>query len=268
VSAWVLVVLSCAQWLGPPPPPTVTRLVTLAPSLTETVLALGAKDTLVGVSRFDEAPEVAQLTRVGGFIDPSIETILSLKPHLVVVQKSPGNQRPIEKLASLGVPVLALSLTSIADAVEAMVVLGKVLKHEETAAGLVRELEQAREQQRALATAVKPSVLFVYGFSPLVVAGPGSFADQLLQDCGARNVVKKAPTAYPVWSKEQLLKAPPDVLVDASDSADGRDAVKALAPRTRWVTLENKDLMHPGPALARSLAGLCRSLRPTADAGR
>jgi iron complex transport system substrate-binding protein len=256
-----LVLQAGAQWLGPPPASEVRRVVTIAPSLTETVLALGAKDRLVGVSRFDEAPEVKGLPRVGGFVDPSIETVLTLKPDLVVVQKSPGNQRPIEKLASLGVPVLALPLTTVADAADAMRELGRVLGTGERAQALIDELAAARAAERKLAPKTPARVLVVYGFSPLVVAGPGSFADELLADCGVQNVVKRAPTAYPVWSKEQLLAAPPDVVVDASDVGEGREAVKALAPRSRWVMLTNKDLLHPGPALARALAPLCASLR-------
>lgn len=252
---------SSALWLGPPPPAAVKRVVTIAPSLTETVLALGAGELLVGVSRFDDAPEVKALPRVGGFVDPSIETVLSLSPNLVVVQKSPGNQKPIEKLAALGVTVLALPLTTVADAQDAMLELGRVLKREARAKELVDELVAARTRQRARPLKVKPKVLFVYGFSPLVVAGPGSFADELLSDCGVTNVVKRAPTSYPVWSMEQLVTAPPEVLVDASDSGDGREAVRALVPKTRWVPLENKDLLHPGPALARALEPLCTSLR-------
>lgn len=258
----LVVAASPAQWLGPKPPPEVTRVITIAPSLTETVLALGAGELLVGVSRFDEAPEVKALTRVGGFVDPSIETVLTLKPHLVVVQKAPGNQKPIEKLASLGVPVLALPLTTVADAADAMRVLGAVLKREQQATLLIAALEAARAKERAAVSAgPAPRVLFVYGFSPLVVAGPGSFADELLRDCGVHNVVTRTPTAYPVWSQEQLVAAPPEVLVDASDSDAGRAAVKALTKKTRWVALENKDLLHPGPALARALGPLCASLR-------
>lgn len=256
-----LVLNAGAQWLGPAPPAEVRRVITIAPSLTETVVALGAVERLVGVSRFDEAPEVRGLPRVGGFVDPSIETVLTLKPDLVVVQKSPGNQRPIEKLASLGVPVLALPLTTVADAAEAMRELGRALKTGSRAQALIDELAAARAAVRKLAPKTPSRVLVVYGFTPLVVAGPGSFADELLSDCGVQNVVRRAPTAYPVWSKEQLLAAPPDVVVDASDVGDGRDAVKALAATSRWVTLTNKDLLHPGPALARALGPLCASLR-------
>jgi iron complex transport system substrate-binding protein len=254
------------QWLGPKPVSPVTRVVTLAPSLTETVLALGAGAALVGVSRFDEAREVAALPRVGGFNDPSVETIVALRPQLVVVQMAPANQRPVETLARLGVPVLALPLTTVDDVSQAMRELGRALGRPARGEALVDALQRAREQVRAAATTrgTRPRVLFVYGFAPLVVAGPGSFAHELLSDCGAVNVAEKAPTAYPMYSLEHALALAPEVVIDAADTASGKLEVQALGPmsRARWVKLPSQDLLHPGPALASGLAALCALLVP------
>ena len=101
------------RWLGHKPQGPVRRVVTLAPSLTETVLMLGAGERLVGVSRFDELPEVKALPRVGGFVDPSVEAVLGLRPDLVLVQPSPGAQQAVEKMAELGTPVLLLPLHTV-----------------------------------------------------------------------------------------------------------------------------------------------------------
>jgi iron complex transport system substrate-binding protein len=259
------------QWLGPPPPAEVTRVVTLAPSLTETVLALGAGARLVGVSRFEEDPAVAALPKVGGFNDVAVEAVVALKPQLVVVTMAPANRRPVETLGRLGVPVLALPLTTVEDVAQAMGELGRVLGRAERAAELVGALEGTRAQMRAEAKRRRhsPRVLFAYGFSPLVVAGPGSFAHQLLEDCGATNVALQAKTAYPTYPLERAVALAPDVVVDAADTAGGRDEVRALlpAPRTRWVTLGSTDLLHPGPTLARGLRALCALLADAPRAG-
>ena len=90
------------RMLGPAPHGEVRRVVTLAPSLTDVVLALGAGERLVGVSRFDERPEVSRLPRVGGFVDPSVEAVLALHPDLVLAQPGPGNRRAVETMAGLG----------------------------------------------------------------------------------------------------------------------------------------------------------------------
>ncbi|GMU60009.1 MAG: periplasmic-binding protein [Myxococcaceae bacterium] len=271
LSLLVLAGASDAQWLGPPPPAQVTRVVTVAPSLTETVLALGAGERLVGVSRFDERPEVEALPRVGGFNDLSVEAVVALRPELLVVQKAPANQKAVETLARLGVPVLAVPLTTASDVASAMTVLGRTLGKEEAGKRLVDELSQtrARMRERAKQRRTKPRVLFVYGFTPLVVAGPGSFADELLRDCGAVNAAQKAPTAYPTYSLEKAVKLAPDVLIDAADSMEGKAPLQALGPlkRTRWVTLPTRDLMQPGPALTRGLPRLCELLDAPPDAG-
>lgn len=266
ISAALTLVLAAGpvQWLGPKVAPEVTRVVTLAPSLSETIIALGATQTLVGVSRYDEAPEVAEVPRVGGFNDPSIEAIVALKPQLVVVQKAPANQKPVETLARLGITVLALPLTSVDDVSQAMEQLGKVLHRVDQATAMVRELASTRERMRAAAKAHgKPvRVLFVYGFAPLVVAGPGSFAHELLEDCGGANVAEKAATAYPTYSLERVVKLAPEVIIDAADTATGREELKALGPlkHSKWATLPSQDLLHPGPALARGLEALCQLL--------
>jgi len=250
------------QWLGPKAPAEITRVVTLAPSLSETIIALGAGASLVGVSRYDEAPEVAAVERVGGFNDPSIEAIVALKPQLVVVQKAPANQKPVETLARLGISVLALPLTSVDDVAQAMEQLGLVLHREAQASALVTTLAQTRQRMREQAKkrGARPRVLFVYGFSPLVVAGPGSFAHELLEDCGAANVAQKATTAYPTYSIERAVKLAPEVIIDAADTASGREELKAHGPlkKAKWVVLPSQELLHPGPALAHGLEALCQ----------
>ncbi|HEY0840310.1 MAG TPA: helical backbone metal receptor, partial [Vulgatibacter sp.] len=99
--------------LGPEPAAKPARVVTLAPSLSEIVLELGAGDTLAGVSRYDDDPAVAALPRVGGYLDPSPEAILALRPDLLLVEPSPGNRAVVERLAGLGVSVLVLPLKGI-----------------------------------------------------------------------------------------------------------------------------------------------------------
>ncbi len=261
------------QTLGPPAPAVVRRVVTLAPSLTDAVLALGGVDVLVGVSRFDERPEVRALPRVGGFVDPSVEAVAALRPDLVLVQPGPGNHAPVLALASLGISILALRLSSVDDVVAGLRATAAALGRPQQGDALVQALEAARAQVRARARGVKAvRVLFAYGFEPLVVAGPGSFADELLRDAGGTNVAADAGRAYPVWSVERALAARPDVVLDASEGAAGRDTLHALPGlrEARWVRLPSPALLHPGPALGEGLAELFLALHPEAapEAGR
>lgn len=247
-----------ALHLGPKLPAPVTRVVTVAPSLTDLVLKLGAGALLVGVSRYDEDPQVAKLPRVGGFIDPSVETVVSLEPQLVVVQKAPGNRQVVEKLAELGISVLALPMTSTQDVLDAIVEVGAALGRQAQAKQLVAAVSSAREKVRFEAKAKKahPKVMLIYGFRPLVVAGPGSFADELITDVGGVNVAAKAPSAYPTYSLERAVAMQPDVVIDCSDSADGRVETRALITRPRWVQLKSRALLQPGPSLGEGLVEL------------
>jgi len=244
--------------LGPKVPSPVERVVTLAPSLTDTVLVLGAGKTLVGVSRFDEDPAVAKLPRVGGFVDPSVESVLALKPQLLIVQMSPGNRQAVEKIASLGVSVLAVPMTTVRDVLEMISEVGASLGRADEAKQLVASIEAIRARVRAEGKAKKthPRVMLIYGFKPLVVAGPGSFADELLVDLGAVNVSGKAPNPYPVFSLERAVALQPDVVVDCSDVDDGRADTKALINKPRWVQPPSRALLQPGPSLGKGLVEL------------
>ncbi|MFE8602621.1 ABC transporter substrate-binding protein [Archangium violaceum] len=264
---------SAPRFLGPKPPEKVKRVVTLVPSLTETVIALGAGSTLVGVSTYDEAKEVAGLPRVGGFVNPSIERVVGLEPDLVLVQPGPGNQRAVETMARVGVPILLLPLHTVADTLEAMRAVGKALGKQKEAEALVQGIESTRARIRERAKGSQaPRVLFVYGFEPLVVAGPGSFADELLRDAGAINVASDAGSAYAVYSLERAVGSRPEVVVDAADVDVGKDKVAALPSlsQARWVELPSMALLQPGPSLGRGLEELFALLHPAAkkpDAG-
>ena len=117
------------QHLGPPAPAEVRRVVTLAPSLSEIVLALGARDRLVGVTRFDDDPRTEKLPRIGGYNDPQPEAVLAVKPDLVLAEPSPENRGPVETLARLGIPVEAFPLATVANIEDAVAAIaGELLE--------------------------------------------------------------------------------------------------------------------------------------------
>lgn len=261
------------RFLGPQRKGPPQRVVTLAPSLTDTVLALGAGERLVGVSRFDQRPEVKSLPRVGGFVDPSVEAVIALKPDLVLVQPAPGNQKPVEKMAELGIPVLLLPLHSVDQVLKSIQACGQALGRQKEATVLAKRIQGTRERIRRQARTLKrPRVLFVYGYQPFIVTGPGSFADELLRDAGAINAAEKATSPYPVYSVESALRARVDVVVDAVEAhVGGGEKLRSLPglKEARWVKLPSLDLLHPGPRLAEGLEELFRLLHPelAADAG-
>jgi iron complex transport system substrate-binding protein len=254
-----------ATRLGPPPPAVPRRVVTLAPSLTDTVIALGLQDRLAGVTRYDDAPEVARLPRVGGFLDPNVEAILALRPDLVLWMTDGGALGAMERLGALGVPILALPVVDVAD-VYAMArlvggALGDAAGGDRLAGRLRADVERIRERAAGLP---RVRVLFVVGVEPLVVAGPGSYPDEVLRLAGAENVASGA-RPWPVYPLEKAVSDAPDLVVNAAvlepPEAIARLPIPAVR-RGRVHRLRNDGALRPGPRLPAALEELFAAIHP------
>ena len=250
------------QHLGPKAPEKAQRVVTLAPSLSEVVLALGAQDRLVGVTRFDDDPRTARLPRIGGYNDPQPEAVLAVKPDLVLAEPAPANRGPVETVARLGVAVEAFPLSTVADIEDAIKGIAELLGDPEKGRALARELEAARAAARQSALG-KPRLkaLLVFGLDPLVVAGVRGFAGELLQDAGGENAAGGSEKPFLRMSAEAAVRAAPEVIVLCGvDSPAGRPAIPGL-DKTRVVRLRSTALLHPGPRLPQALDDLAVALR-------
>lgn len=263
-----------AIWVGPKPATPPRRVVTLAPSLTDVVLALGLEDRLTGVTRMDDAREVAKLPRVGGFLDPNPEVILGLEPDLVLWVTDGGALAAVRRLAELSAasrrpfPILAIPVVNVADTFATARLVGDALGEPGRGDALAQRLQTAVERVRARAKGLATKrVLFVVGREPLVVAGPGSFPDELLRIAGCRNVVG-GTLPWPVYPVEKAVADDPDVLVDAA-AREPAEAISRLAaiPAVRRgdvVRLKNDDLLRPGPRMIAGLEALFRAVHPEA----
>ena len=249
--------------LGPPPPAQVRRLVTLAPSLTDLALSLGAKEQIVGVTRYDDAAEVQQLTRIGGYSDPSVETILRLAPDLVLCQPSPGNKGAVEQLARTGIAIQIFPLESMADVSSALVRIGRLLARREAARVAVERIDAARQRAREAAArrGHHPRVALLFDVSPIVAAGPGSYVDELLADAGALNVVERAPQPFPTLPREALLARKPDHVLLAPMAVHGT-STEGLSSSlgTDATELRSIGFVRPGPRVVEALDELTQLL--------
>jgi iron complex transport system substrate-binding protein len=263
-----------AVWAGPRPTSPPRRVVVLAPSLTDVVVAMGLADRLVGVSRQDDDPAVARLPRVGGYLDPNPETVLGLSPDVVfwvtngsalpavrrIVELSRASRRPF--------PVVALQIDGLADVLATPRVVADVLGEPARGEALARALAADVDAVRARAAGLaRKRVLFVVGREPLVVAGPGSFPDELLRVCGAENVVR-GDRPWPVYPLEKAVADDPDLVVDAAPQ-EPPEGIRRLATipavrRGAVLRLANDDLIRPGPRMIRGLVELLRGIHPEA----
>ena len=258
-------------WVGQRPA-SPRRVVVLAPSLTDVVLALGLRDRLVGVTRLDDAPEVKDLPRVGGFIDPSPEAVVGLAPDLVLWVTDGGALPAVRRIAELALSsrrpfaVLAIPVVSVADVLALPRIVGDALGAPAAGEKLAAELSARVEAVRkASAGMPRPRVLFVVGRDPLVVAGPGSFPDELLRIAGAENVVK-GERPWPVYPLEKAVADDPALVVDAAalEPAEGIGRLRAIpAVRKGAVArLPDDDVLRAGPRMVRGLERMFRMIHP------
>lgn len=254
------------------PQPPIARIVSLAPSLTEILFALGLGDRVVGVTRFDDyPPEVAALPRVGGYLDPSVEAILALAPDLVVTVRNASNEARMRSLARLRVPVLVLGEAGLYDLWGNIAYLGALLGQDGPAAVLLAELQGRARAVAAKASALpRPRTLVLYSRRPFVAAGPGTFADEMLRLSGGENVLESARVRYPTIPTEELFRLSPAIIVDASDqNGRGTDArfwepyraIPAVAAG-RVHTVDPVLFFRPGPRIVQGLERLLGVLHP------
>jgi len=255
-----------AQWLGEPPKKA-ERIVSLAPSATELIFAMGAGERVVGVTRYDDVPKaVLKLPKVGGFIDPNHEAIFALKPDFVVAVPTSGGRKALDDLARLGVPVLVLPGLDLAEIWLSIDALGRTLGMV-VAADALKEKLQAQRQKLIAQHRGKKSIkaLVVVGLRPIVAIGPGSYLHAGLADIAVENAVT-LDKPYPVLDPEFLFKLDPDVIVDLSyGPGSGPEAWHAVADLRavrdkRVVKFDDDALRRPGPRLFAGLARLAAAL--------
>lgn len=242
-----------------PPPGGVQRIVSLVPSVTETVFALDRGDRLVGISTFCDYPpdEVRGIPRAGSYLTPSVETIVALRPDVVIGVPTPGNQTAVEQLRSLGVPVVIVGELTLDDTWQAIRTIGRWVGNEEGANALVERIQAQIAEVRERASRVQPrKVLFVVGHDPLVVAGKGLFIDELIGIAGGINVGAQSPGTWPRISLETVVAAAPEVIIDgvmgseagASLEAYWRPYTSVPAVRDGRLRAQSSDaLLRPGP---------------------
>jgi len=249
------------------------RVVSLSPSTTEALAAIGARAALVGRSRYcDSPPDVASLPEVGGYVDPNYEAILALAPDLVTGARGPSGPDLTTRLEARGVRTY-FPVTESFDGIDAMLRgLGARTGHAREADAVVLGLH-AEEAAVSGAVASLPPVrtLLLFGIAPIVAAGPGGFPDEMLRRAGGVNVVAEGG-AYPTLGFERVLALDPDVIVDAAwGEAEEAGRISTASPgwrelravkAGRVVRLRDEEVLRPGPRIGAGLRLLAKALHP------
>ncbi len=243
------------------------RIISIAPSITEILYAIGAQDRVVGVSSADDyPPEVRSKPRVGG-VQLDFERIAQLRPDLVIGVRSLQGAH-LERLRALGYRVLALDPRSLADTYDAILLLGQVTGREEGARRVIRWMRDRAERVvvRVRRSEHHPRTFVEVYDQPFLTAGSGTFLHDLIRTAGGRNVFADL-AGWPLVSEEEILRRDPEVILLLHP---GRARV-LQRPAWRRVAAVRAGRIHvlnpswatrPGPRLVLGLEQIARALHP------
>lgn len=248
ILAGVLIGVALRTRRGQPPAddadaaPRRPRIVSLAPSTTETLFALGLGDHVVGVSRFcDFPPAVTNLARVGGLTDVDIEAIVRLQPDVVVAPRPQLRAR--ETLAKFGIDVLTVDQETLPQVLDSVWIVGEALGRADVATAWLAEMDAVMATAKANAPASNacPRVLVCVGRDPvsferIYVAGKNTFYNDVLEAVGGRNAYE-GDTPYPMVAGEGVVRMDPDIIVDIVPAVGDGPKLDAATAIAQWKTI-------------------------------
>ena len=250
-----------------------TKIVSLAPSNTEILFALGLNDKIVGVDEFSDYPEAAKaIKKIGGFSDTNIEAVTALAPDLVLAS-SIQSKAQIAALEKQKFTVLILNPSDLAGVVQDFKLVGQATNTNDKAQTLAADFQKRLD---AVATkfksaSAKPTVYFELDPTLYTVA-PGSFVDDIIQKAGGQNIVTDASNPYPQLTQEVVVAKSPQVIF-VGDDTSGTDTPDKIMARPGWNTIAavknkrvyaiNADLTNrPGPRAVDGVEQVAKFLYP------
>ncbi len=274
-------VLGLALALAAPP----QRIVSTAPSITEMLYALGLGDRVVGVTTFCHyPPEVARKPKIGTYLRPDVEMILSLRPDVVLAEKS--MLRQAITLPSLRLNVVEVDDATVAGILNSIQQIGRLCGVDRRAGALCHSIRGRLEAVRKRTAGLpRRRVLFVVGRTPgrvedLIVAGKASYLNEVLEIAGGRNLVWDAAVPYAKVSVEEILARNPEVIIDMGERAKttgvteaqkksvvalwGRYPHLAAVKQRRVYAVASDAFVVPGPRVTEAAAEFLKLIHPEA----
>jgi iron complex transport system substrate-binding protein len=275
----LIVLLAVTPLIGAQP----RRIISTAPSITETLYALGLGDRVAGVTTYCDFPPEARLKpKIGTYVEPNLERIASLRPDLVIIQKNPIQLGA--KLERLNLRVLEVSHDTVDDVYKTIQRIGEAAGASETARKLVAKMQMDLEAIRRAAAAHQPRrMMFIVGRAPgriedLIAVGRASYLNGLIEIAGGKNIFKDAVAPYPKVGMEEVLARDPEVIVDMGDMSQTEnvtDAHKravvqlwraypsiAAVKNGRVFAVASEIFTVPGPRMVEAARAFAEMLRP------
>ena len=252
-----------------------TRIVSLAPSITEILYAIGLNDEIVGVTEFcDYPPEAKQKPKIG-YAQPNIEAIVTLEPDLVLAPRAFLRADLLAKLEQLKIPTFVVDPESFEEIPSRIQTVGRILNRSSAADGVAMAMRQRIAAIRGkMEAAARVRVLYVLNSQPLITVGPGSYLDQVINVAGGFNIASQTSVPYPHLNMEAVLKEDPEIIIFPIGKTEGIP-LSEQQQWLRWTSLSavKQGRLHqipadvlnrPGPRIVEGLEALARIIHPEA----
>ena len=198
--------------------PNPQRLASLAPSITEILFALDINEEIVGITSFCDYPEAAlSKPKIGGFVNPSIEKIVSLKPDLVIGIGEGNRRETIYRLGNLGLSVYCVNPKGFDGVMRTIQNIGEIVGRQDESEKIIRNMFNKMKHIVILTKPLpRPRVFFQVGFDPIVTVGRRTLGNDLIRLAGGRSISENESVIYPLYSMEIILLKAPEIIIISS----------------------------------------------------
>jgi iron complex transport system substrate-binding protein len=228
--------------------PSPQRIVSLAPGITEILYALNLADKIVGVTSFcNWPPSARQKQQIGGFINPSIEQIVSLQPDLIIATADGNRQDTVRQLERIGLPVYVTNPADTSGILRSISHLGEITASKNAATTLVLKLQKRLNNIEAqIRHKSKPRVFFQIGLEPLITIGGRTLINEVIERAGGRNIASLDTARYPRYSPEGIMAGSPDIILFAPMANDKEfTAIKNFWQKFEGVPAVKNNRIYP-----------------------
>lgn len=248
-----------------------TRIISLAPDITETLFLLNAQDRLIGDTTQCTWPEAAKhKLKVGDLLNPNYEVILAAKPDLIISSTAGNDRAAVMKLASLGLPVYVAAPRSVERIFQSVEQIGRITDCQARGPELVSQMKARLENVRARIAGLPPvRAFFLTWYDPLLAPGKNTFENDVLRLAGVISITGDIAEYYPRFSLEQILIKDPDVILTVEHMGNPLPDLKKVAGwkdlravKQGKIYILNEFLQHPSPLFVDGVEDVARQLHP------
>jgi iron complex transport system substrate-binding protein len=250
------------------------RILSLAPSITEILFALDLDKEIAGVTDFCDYPEAAsKKPKIGGFINPSIEKIVSIQPDLIIAIRDGNRMDTIQRLIDLSFSVYVIDPKGFDGVITTLRNIGEIVGRQEKSKSITTEIRKKRDKVSTLTRSLhRPTVFFQVGYLPMITVGKGTLADDLIRLAGGRNLLENESTAYPSYNIELVVQKAPEIIIMSSmDSKRDYSTVVKMWQTWKTIPAVKRNAIHvldsnivdrPTPRIVDGLGAMLRVIHP------